>query len=89
MKEQTVTQQSRQKGFDDYETTDDHGMLIFGTAKDQNGTNYFMVKNSWDTNNKYKGLWYASDTFVRAKTMNIVVNKKAIPEEVKKKLGIK
>lgn len=88
LKEQTVTQASRQLGFDDYETTDDHGMQIFGTAKDQNGTPYYMVKNSWGTDNKYKGIWYVSKPFVMAKTINILVHKDAIPKDIRKKLGI-
>ena len=53
----------RQTAFDNWETTDDHGMIIYGIAKDQNGKEYFMVKNSWGTNNKYKGTWYASKAF--------------------------
>lgn len=85
----TVTQEMRQRAYDDWETTDDHGMQIYGIAKDQNGKEYFMVKNSWGTNNKYKGTWYASKAFVAYKTMNIVVNKHALPKDIAKKLGIK
>ena len=87
--EMTVTQQMRQKAYDNWETTDDHGMLIYGLAKDQNGKQYFMVKNSWGLAGKYKGLWYASEAFVAYKTMNIVVHKNAIPKEILKKLNIK
>lgn len=83
------TQEERQEAYDNWETTDDHGMLIYGTAKDQQGNDYYLVKNSWGTDNKYKGTWYASKAFVRYKTMNIVVNKKALPKEIAKKLGIK
>lgn len=86
--EQVVTQESRQKGFDDWETTDDHGMVIYGIAKDQNNKEYFMVKNSWGTNNKYKGTWYASKAFVAAKTINILINKNAIPADIRAKLNI-
>ena len=82
-------QEMRQDGYDRKTTTDDHGMHIYGLAKDQNGTNYFMVKNSWGETGKYKGVWYASDPFVRAKTLNIVVHKDALPKDIKKKLGIK
>lgn len=85
----TVTQEMRQQGFDNWETGDDHGMLIYGIAKDQNGKPYFMVKNSWGTNNKYKGTWYASNAFVAYKTINILVHKDAIPAEIAKKIGIK
>ena len=84
-----VTQELRQEGYDNYETTDDHGMVIYGLAKDQNGTKYYMVKNSWGTTSKYKGIWYASESFVLQKTMNIVVHKDAIPRKIRRKLGIK
>lgn len=89
MPEKEITQEMRQTGFDNWETTDDHGMLIFGIAKDQNGKDYFMVKNSWGTNSKYKGIWYASKAFVKYKTMNILVHKDALPKNISKKLGIK
>ena len=87
--EMTITQEMRQEGYDRKTTTDDHGMHIYGVAKDQNGTNYFMVKNSWGEAGKYKGIWYASDPFVRYKTLNIVVHKDALPKHIAKKLGIK
>ena len=87
--EMTVTQQMRQEAYDNWETTDDHGMLIYGLAKDQNGKQYFMVKNSWGQAGKYKGFWYASEAFVAYKTMNIVVHKNAIPKDILKKLNIK
>ena len=87
--EMTVTQELRQEGFDNKTTTDDHGMQIYGIAKDQDGNKFFMVKNSWGETGKYKGLWYASDSFVRYKTINIMVHKNAIPKEIKKKMGIK
>ena len=83
------TQEERQEAFDNWETTDDHGMQIYGIAKDQDGNEYYMVKNSWGKAGKYNGVWYASKAFVRYKTMNIVVNKKALPKEIAKKLGIK
>ena len=87
--EKTVTQEMRQEAYDNWETTDDHGMLIYGIAKDQNGKEYFMVKNSWGTDYKYKGVWYASKAFVAYKTMNILIHKNAITEDIAKKLGIK
>ena len=83
------TQEMRQTAFDNWETTDDHGMQIYGVARDQNGTNYFMVKNSWGDAGKYKGIWYVSDAFVRYKTINFVVHKDALPKDIRKKLGIK
>ncbi len=85
----TVTQEMRQEAYDNWETTDDHGMLIYGLAKDQNGKEYFMVKNSWGNAGKYDGVWYASKTFVKYKTLNILVHKDAIPKDIRKKLGIK
>lgn len=84
-----VTQEMRQTAFDNWETTDDHGMLIYGIAKDQNGKEYFMVKNSWGLSGKYNGIWYASKAFVAYKTMNILVHKDAVPAEIKAKLGIR
>ncbi len=88
-KEIEVTQELRQQAYDNYQTTDDHGMLIYGIAKDQTGKKFYMVKNSWGTESKYKGLWYASETFVAYKTMNIVLHKDALPKAIKSKLGIK
>lgn len=86
--ELTVTQEMRQTAYDNWETTDDHGMHIYGIAKDQTGKEYYMVKNSWGEAGKYKGLWYASKAFVAYKTMNILVNKNAIPKAIRKKLGL-
>lgn len=83
------TQEERQKAYDNWETTDDHGMLIYGIAKDQDGNEYYMVKNSWGKAGKYEGIWYASKAFARYKTMNIVVHKDALPKDIKKKLGLK
>ena len=83
------TQQERQLAYDNWETTDDHGMQIFGTAKDQIGNEYYIVKNSWGKYGKFEGTLYASKAFVRYKTMNIVVHKDALPKDIKKKLGIK
>lgn len=88
MPEITVTQEMRQEGFDNWQTTDDHGMLIYGIAKDQNGKEYYMVKNSWGTNNPYKGTWYASKPFVAYKTINVLVHKNAVPKAILSKLGI-
>ncbi|MDR0507198.1 MAG: aminopeptidase [Dysgonamonadaceae bacterium] len=87
--EKKITQELRQQGFDNYETTDDHGMLIYGIAKDQNGTKYYMIKNSWGTDNTYKGTWYVSAPFVEYKTIDITVHKDVLPQALKNKLNIK
>ena len=89
VKEMEVTPELRQKGYEEKSTTDDHGMHLYGIAKDQNGTKYYLVKNSWGTNSKYSGIWYVSESYVRYKTMDIMVHKDAIPKEIKKKMGIK
>ena len=87
--EKTITQQMRQDAFDSWETTDDHGMQIFGTAKDQNGKKYYMIKNSWGAiKSDYKGIWYVSEAFMQYKTNDILVHKNAIPKDIRKKLGI-
>ncbi len=84
-----VTQEERQQAYDNWETTDDHGMLIFGKAKDQMGNEYYMVKNSWGKyNGEFGGNFFVSKAFARYKTMNIVVHKDAIPAAIKAKLGI-
>ena len=86
VEEITVTQELRQEMFDNQETTDDHGMVIVGTAKDQNGNRYYKVKNSWDTNQIYDGYFYVSEPYFLAKTVDILVNRKAIPDVIAKKL---
>lgn len=86
--ELTITQQLRQTAYDNWETTDDHGMVIYGLAKDSQGKEYFMVKNSWGEYGRYKGIFYASKPYVAYKTMNILINKNAIPKDIRKKLGI-
>ncbi len=88
VQEKKITQKLRQEKFDSQETTDDHGMHIVGIAHDQNGTKYYIVKNSWGTNSKYKGYFYASRAFVLLQTTNIMVNKNGIPKSVIKKLGL-
>ena len=82
------TQEMRQERFDNWELTDDHGMLIYGIAKDQNGKEYYMVKNSWGETGDYKGTWYMTKAFIAANTMDFLINKNAIPAEIRKKLGL-
>lgn len=88
-KERTITQELRQQGYDNYETTDDHGMQIVGSAVDQAGNPYYKVKNSWDVTGPYDGYWYFSRPFVAYKTMTVLVNKNAVPKEILKKIGVK
>ncbi len=88
VEEMEVDQELRQTMFDNQETTDDHGMEIVGVAKDQNGNRYYKVKNSWDTNQVYDGFFYVSEPYFRAKTMNILVHRDAIPKEIAKKLKL-
>ena len=87
--EKLITQEMRQVAFNNKETTDDHGLHIYGTAVDQKGIKYFIVKNSWGITGTYKGIWYVSDAYVRYKTLNILIHKDAIPAAIKAKLGIK
>ncbi|MFN8285204.1 MAG: C1 family peptidase [Chitinophagales bacterium] len=87
--EKTITQKNRQDAFDNLTTTDDHGMQIVGMADDQNGNSYYLVKNSWGTENDLKGFFYCSTPYFLYKTTSITVNKRAIPKDILSKLGIK
>ena len=89
VKERKVTQESRQNTFDNYETTDDHGMVIVGVANDQEGNRYYKVKNSWDTNQVYDGFLYVSEPYFLEKTLSVLVNKNAVPADVAKKINLK
>jgi len=84
VKQKTITAEMRQEGYDNYETTDDHLMHIVGLVKDQNGTKYFKVKNSWGQDgNDYGGYFYASEAYVRLRTMTIMLHKDAVPKDIK------
>lgn len=88
--EKKITQEMRQAAFDNWETTDDHGMHATGILKDQNGTKYYIIKNSWGTDyNECDGYFYASETYVKYKTINFMVHKDGLPKDIKKKLNIK
>ena len=87
--EAVPTQESRQVEFDNKTMTDDHGMHIYGIARDQNGKKYYMVKNSWGVTGKYDGIWYATEAFVKAQTLDITIHKDAVTKDLKKRLGIK
>ena len=80
------TAEQRQQRFDNWELTDDHGMLIFGIAKDQHGKEYYMVKNSWGETGVYKGIWYMTKNYIVANTMDFMVNKNAIPADILQKM---
>ena len=82
----TPTQERRQERYDNWELTDDHGMLIFGLAKDQYGKEYYMVKNSWGETGDYKGVWYMTKAFIADNTMDYLVNINAIPKDIRKKM---
>ncbi|WP_276091373.1 C1 family peptidase [Pedobacter sp. JY14-1] len=86
--EKEITVEMRQAAFDDYETTDDHGMQITGLAKDQNGREYYIVKNSWGASNDYQGYLYVTKNFVKYKTTAFLLHKKGIPSDIRKKLAI-
>ncbi len=89
VKQLQITQEMRQKAFDNYETQDDHGMHVIGLTKDQNDTPYYLVKNSWGKeSNQCDGYFYASESYVQFKTTSIMLHKKAIPPAIAKKLGI-
>ena len=88
VKERNVTQKERQIAFDNQETMDDHGMHITGIVEDQNGTKYFIVKNSWGKTNELDGYFFASFSYVKYKTLNILVHKDALDKKLQKKLGI-
>jgi len=87
-KEKIITQEMRQTDFDNYTSTDDHGMHIIGTAKDQNGTVYYKVKNSWGDYNDYNGYFYVSKPYVALRTIDFMVHKNGIPKNIRTKLGL-
>jgi bleomycin hydrolase len=89
VKEKSITQELRQIEFDNYSTTDDHGMQITGVASDQLGNRFYKVKNSWGNDKqKYDGFFFASKPYVELKTIDILVNKNSIPKDIQKKLGL-
>ncbi len=87
-KEILVSQEERQAAFESLQTTDDHLMHLIGTAKDQNGTKYYIVKNSWGEVGTQKGYVYLSESYIRLNTISIMLNKKALPQYVSSKLSL-
>ena len=85
-KEMDVNQSNRQEHFESFSTTDDHLMHIVGTAKDQKGTKYYIIKNSWGEISPFKGFLYMSEAYFKMKTVGILINKNAIPTTLTKKL---
>ena len=88
VKERKITQEDRQRTFENRETTDDHGMVIVGYATDQEGNRYYKVKNSWDTNQLYDGYLYVSEPYFMEKTLDIMLNKAGVPKDIAKKVGL-
>jgi len=88
VKEMEITPEMRQKAFDNYNTTDDHGMHIVGVAKDQTGNKFYIVKNSWDVDNPYDGYIYMSEAFIKYKATDIMVHKEVVPKKIAKKLDL-
>ncbi|MFN2379447.1 MAG: C1 family peptidase, partial [Bacteroidales bacterium] len=84
-----VTQEVRQAGYEAFVTTDDHLMHITGMVKDQNGTKYYITKNSWGTErNRFGGYLNMSESYVKAKVIFIMVHKDAVPAPIRAKLGL-
>ena len=88
MDERIITPEKRQAAFDDYETTDDHGMHIVGIAEDQNGRKYYKVKNSWGDKNDYKGYIYVSKAYVKYKTTALLLHRNGVPTSLLNKMNM-
>lgn len=87
--EKEITQEMRQESFDNFDVTDDHLMHLVGVAENQEGTKFYLTKNSWGTKDKkYDGYWYMSENYVRLKTVAIMVHVDSIPKEIREKLGV-
>jgi bleomycin hydrolase len=86
--EKEITQETRQIAFDIHETTDDHGMHIVGLAENDEGKMFYLVKNSWGTENAFEGYMYLSKKYVQFKTTSLMVHKNGIPSHLINKLGL-
>ena len=89
VEEKVITQDMRQKAFNNFSSTDDHGMHIVGLAHDQNGNKFYYTKNSHGTDRKYDGYVYLSKPYIELHMTTIMVNKNGLPTDIQKKLGIK
>ncbi len=88
IKEKEITQEMRQEAFDSFFSTDDHLLHLVGIAKDQTGAKFYKVKNSWGTDRRYKGFVYVSRSYFRLHTVNIMVNRHALPDKIKADLHL-
>lgn len=86
-KETEISEEIRQDQYENYLTTDDHLMHIIGYANDQDGKLYYIVKNSWGTKHDYDGFVYVSSSYMKLKTISVIVNKKGVNKDLQKKLG--
>ena len=82
-KEIKVTQELRQEKFENFTTTDDHLMHIVGKAKDQKGTEYYIVKNSWGPISPYKGYLYMSKSYLAMKTISVMLHQDVLSPKLK------
>ncbi len=89
IKEASISQEDRQKMFETFATQDEHLEHITGITLDQNGTKYYHTKNSWGTGRNADGYHNMSESYVRAKTISVLVNKNALSKDIRKKLNIK
>lgn len=87
-KQKKVTQEMRQKEFEDHPITGDHGMHIVGLAEDQNGNVFYKVKNSWGESGKYNGYIFVSREYIKLKTTNCMINKNSLPVAVAEKMAL-
>ncbi len=86
--ERTVTPELRQAWYDNYETTDDHGMQITGIYTDQEGNTFYRVKNSWNTSNPLGGFFFASQTYFKGKTLNFMIHKNSLSKKTLRKYNL-
>ena len=88
VEELSITPENRQMAFDNFSTTDDHGMHILGLAYDRNGRTFYYVKNSWGADNPHGGYIFVSKPYFKFKTISIMLHKEALSEQVVKDLSL-